>query len=291
MTITAKMVKELRDITGVGMMDAKKALTESNGDFESASDWLRQKGLAKAQKKSGRIAAEGLIGIKISNDSAILIEANCETDFVARNEEFQDMINHILDSAIGKNTLNEVLNSTINDRTVDEFLIEKVASIGEKISLRRMQILNGKYIGFYIHNSTSDYLGKIGVAVSLSSNNETLAKQIAMHIAASNPLALSEEHLSDELIKKEQKLFTEQARESGKPENVIENMVKGKLKKFISEVTLLNQNFVIDPDMTIKEILEKNNNSILDYVRFEVGEGIEKASEDFAEEVMKSISS
>ena len=291
MTITAKMVKELRDITGVGMMDAKKALTESNGDFESASDWLRQKGLAKAQKKSGRIAAEGLIGIKLSGDSATLIEANCETDFVARNKEFQDMIIHILDNAAGKTTLNEILSTTINDRTVDEFLIEKVASIGEKISLRRMQILNGKYIGFYIHNSTSDYLGKIGVAVSLSSNNETLAKQIAMHVAASNPLALSEEHLSDELIKKEQKLFTEQARESGKPENVIENMVKGKLKKFISEVTLLNQNFVIDPDMTIKEILEKNNNSILDYVRFEVGEGIEKASEDFAEEVMKSISS
>ena len=291
MTITAKMVKELRDITGVGMMDAKKALTESNGDFESASDWLRQKGLAKAQKKSGRIAAEGLIGIKLLSDSATLIEANCETDFVARNKEFQDMIIHILDNAAGKTTLSEILSSTINDRTVDEFLIEKVASIGEKISLRRMQILNGKYIGFYIHNSTSDYLGKIGVAVSLSSNNETLAKQIAMHVAASNPLALSEEHLSDELIKKEQKLFTEQARESGKPENVIENMVKGKLKKFISEVTLLNQNFVIDPDMTIKEILEKNNNSILDYVRFEVGEGIEKASEDFAEEVMKSISS
>ena len=291
MTITAKMVKELRDITGVGMMDAKKALTESNGDFESASDWLRQKGLAKAQKKSGRIAAEGLIGIKLSSDSATLIEANCETDFVARNKEFQDMIIHILDNAAGKTTLSEILSSTINDRTVDEFLIEKVASIGEKISLRRMQTLNGKYIGFYIHNSTSDYLGKIGVAVSLSANNETLAKQIAMHVAASNPLALSEEHLSDELIKKEQKLFTEQARESGKPENIIENMVKGKLKKFISEVTLLNQNFVIDPDMTIKEILEKNNNSILDYVRFEVGEGIEKASEDFAEEVMKSISS
>ena len=291
MTITAKMVKDLRDITGVGMMDAKKALTESNGDFDSASDWLRQKGLAKAQKKSGRIAAEGLIGIKIIDDSAILIEANCETDFVARNEEFQDMINNILNNAIGKNTLNEILSSTINERTVNEFLVEKVASIGEKISLRRMKIINGKYIGFYIHNSASDNLGKIGVAVSLSEYNETLAKQIAMHIAASNPLALSEEHLSDELIKKEQKLFSEQARESGKPEDVIENMVKGKLKKFISEVTLLNQKFVIDPDITIKEILEKNNNSILDYIRFEVGEGIEKASEDFAEEVMKSISS
>jgi len=291
MTITAKMVKDLRDITGVGMMDAKKALTESNGDFDSASDWLRQKGLAKAQKKSGRIAAEGLIGIKIIDDSAILIEANCETDFVARNEEFQDMINNILNNAIGKNTLNEILSSTINERTVNEFLVEKVASIGEKISLRRMKIISGKYIGFYIHNSASDNLGKIGVAVSLSEYNETLAKQIAMHIAASNPLALSEEHLSDELIKKEQKLFSEQARESGKPEDVIENMVKGKLKKFISEVTLLNQKFVIDPDITIKEILEKNNNSILDYIRFEVGEGIEKASEDFAEEVMKSISS
>ncbi len=291
MTITAKMVKELRDITGVGMMDAKKALTESNGDFDSASDWLRQKGLAKAQKKSGRIAAEGLIGIKLSNDSAILIEANCETDFVARNEEFQDMINHILDNAIGKTSLNEILSSTINNRTIDEFLVEKVASIGEKISLRRMQVLNGEYIGFYIHNSTSDYLGKIGVAVSLSSNNESLAKQIAMHVAASNPLALSEDRIPDELIEKEKKLFFEQAKESGKPENVIENMVNGKLKKFINEVTLLNQNFVIDPDMTIKEILEKNNNSILDYVRFEVGEGIEKASEDFAEEVMKSISS
>jgi elongation factor Ts len=291
MTITAKMVKELRDITGVGMMDAKKALTESNGDFDSASDWLRQKGLAKAQKKSGRIAAEGLIGIKLSNDSAILIEANCETDFVARNEEFQDMINHILDNAIGKTSLNEILSSTINNRTIDEFLVEKVASIGEKISLRRMQVLTGEYIGFYIHNSTSDYLGKIGVAVSLSSNNESLAKQIAMHVAASNPLALSEDRIPDELIEKEKKLFFEQAKESGKPENVIENMVNGKLKKFINEVTLLNQNFVIDPDMTIKEILEKNNNSILDYVRFEVGEGIEKASEDFAEEVMKSISS
>ena len=291
MTITAKMVKELRDLTGVGMMDAKKALTESNGDFEGATDWLRQKGLAKAQKKSGRIAAEGLVGIKLFGDSAILIEANCETDFVARNKEFQDMINSILDNSIGKNTLNDILKSTINDKTVDEFLIEKVASIGEKISLRRVQIIHGKYIGFYIHNSSSDNLGKIGVAVSLSSSNETLVKQIAMHIAASNPLALSEEHLSDELINKEKKLFLEQAKESGKPDNIVENVVKGKLKKFINDVTLLNQNFVIDPDVTIKEILDKNNNSILDYVRFEVGEGIEKASEDFAEEVMKSISS
>ncbi|MFL2801760.1 MAG: translation elongation factor Ts [Paracoccaceae bacterium] len=290
MTITAKMVKDLRDITGVGMMDAKKALIETNGDFDSATDWLRQKGLAKAQKKSGRIAAEGLIGIKVGNNTTTLLEANCETDFVARNEEFQDMINNILNNSLGKKTLNEILNSSINGRTVDEILIEKVTSIGEKISLRRMYIISGKYVGFYIHNSVSENLGKIGVVVSLSEDNETLAKQIAMHIAASNPLALSEEHLSEELLKKEENLYFEQARETGKPKNIIDNMVKGKLKKFVSEVTLLNQNFVIDPDFTINEILKNNNNSILNYVRFEVGEGIEKNTEDFAEEVMKSIS-
>ena len=290
MTITAKMVKDLRDITGAGMMDAKKALIESNGDFDSATDWLRQKGLAKAQKKSGRIAAEGLIGIKVGDNTTTLLEANCETDFVARNEEFQEMINNILNNSVGKKTLNEILNSSIKGRTVDEILIEKVSSIGEKISLRRMHIISGKYVGFYIHNSVSENLGKIGVAVSLSEDNETLAKQIAMHIAASNPLALSEEYLSEELMKKEEKLYFEQARETGKPENIIENMVKGKLKKFVSEVTLLNQNFVIDPDFTINEILKKNNNSILNYVRFEVGEGIDKNTEDFAEEVMNSIS-
>ena len=290
MTITAKMVKELRDITGVGMMDAKKALTESDGDFEGASDWLRQKGLAKAQKKSGRIAAEGLIGIKLSSDSAILIEANCETDFVARNEEFQNMINNILDHSVGKNTLDDILNTKIEEKNVDQILIEKVSSIGENISLRRMKKISGNNIGFYVHNSVSPNLGKIVVAVSLSNNDEELAKQIAMHIAASNPVALSEKQLPDELIKREEKLYFEQVRESGKPENILENIVKGKMKKFITEVTLLNQNFVIDSDKTIKQVLNNKNNNILDYVRFEVGEGIEKNTEDFADEVMKTIS-
>ena len=290
MTITAKMVKDLRDITGVGMMDAKKALTEADGNFENATDWLRQKGLAKAQKKFGRIAAEGLIGINRYNETTMLIEANCETDFVARNQEFQDMINNILNNSVGKKTLDELLNSMIGDKTVQEILVEKVASIGEKISLRRMKNITGKYVGIYIHNSVSNNLGKIGVVVSLLKENETLAKQIAMHIAASNPLALSEQQLSEEMLKKEEKLYFEQAKESGKPKNVIENMVKGKLKKFVNEVTLLNQNFVIDPDITISDVLKKDENSILDFVRFEVGDGIEKVSEDFAEEVMKSIS-
>ena len=155
MAITAKMVKDLRDTTGVGMMDAKKALIETNGDFENATDWLRQKGLAKAQKKSGRIAAEGLIGIKYSNNSAILIEANCETDFVARNEEFQNMINNILDHSEGKNTLNDILNTNIEGRNVDQILIEKISSIGENISIRRMKKISGNNIGFYVHNSVS----------------------------------------------------------------------------------------------------------------------------------------
>ena len=290
MAITAKMVKDLRDTTGVGMMDAKKALIETNGDFENATDWLRQKGLAKAQKKSGRIAAEGLIGIKYSNNSAILIEANCETDFVARNEEFQNMINNILDHSEGKNTLNDILNTNIEGRNVDQILIDKVSSIGENISIRRMKKISGNNIGFYVHNSVSSNLGKIVVAVSLSNNDEALAKQIAMHIAASNPVALSEKQLPDELIKREEKLYFEQVRESGKPENILENIVKGKMKKFINEVTLLNQNFVIDPDNTIKQVLNKKNNDILDFVRFEVGEGIEKTTEDFADEVMKTIS-
>ena len=290
MTITAKLVKELRDVTGVGMMDAKKALTETNGNFAEASDWLRQKGLAKAQKKSARIAAEGLIGIKKGENFTTLIEANCETDFVARNEEFQNMLIDILNNSIGKNTLEEVLNSTINNKSVEDIVIEKVASIGEKISLRRVKTINGQHISFYIHNSVSINLGKIGVAVSLSSENDILAKQIAMHIAASNPIALNKNNLSPDLLKKEEKLYYDQAKESGKPDNILHNVVKGKLEKFINEVTLLNQKFVIDPDKTVNEVLIENNVKILDYVRFEVGEGIEKTSEDFADEVMKTIS-
>ena len=290
MTITAKMVKDLRDITGVGMMDAKKALIETNGDFENATDWLRQKGLAKAQKKSARIAAEGLIGIKQNMNFTTILETNCETDFVARNKEFQDMINDILDISLGMSSIDEILISKINGRSINDILIEKVASIGENLTLRRIKSISGENVGFYVHNSVSENLGKIGVAVSLSSKNETLAKQIAMHIAASNPLALSEEHLSKELIEKEKNLYFQQARESGKPENIWDNMVNGKLKKFINEVTLLNQDYVIDPDYSISEFLKKNNNSILDFIRFEVGEGIEKSNDDFAEEVMKSIS-
>ena len=290
MAVTAALVKQLRETSGAGMMDCKKALDESDGNVDKAIEWLRKKGINTAQKKSSRSASEGLVTVNIKENIGVVDEINSETDFVARNEEFQNMINNILDHSEGKNTLNDILNTNIEGRNVDQILIDKVSSIGENISIRRMKKISGNNIGFYVHNSVSSNLGKIVVAVSLSNNDEALAKQIAMHIAASNPVALSEKQLPDELIKREEKLYFEQVRESGKPENILENIVKGKMKKFINEVTLLNQNFVIDPDNTIKQVLNNKNNDILDYVRFEVGEGIEKNTEDFTDEVMKTIS-
>ncbi|MDG2355155.1 MAG: translation elongation factor Ts [Paracoccaceae bacterium] len=288
MTVTAKMVKDLRDATGAGMMDAKRALVETSGDFETASDWLKQKGLAKAQKKSGRIAAEGLVGVKIDKNSASIIEANCETDFVAKNDEFQNMVTSILIASKNLDTLDKVLNNDIQGRRVEEILTEKVASIGEKISLRRYQKINSDFISSYVHNSVAENLGNIGVLVALSAKNDELGKQIAMHIAACNPLGLNEEDLPSSILEKEKHVFLEQAKDSGKPPEIVENMVKGKLKKFVNEVTLLNQNFVLEPDNKISEVVKKNGVEILDYVRFEVGEGIDKPIEDFAEEVKKT---
>ena len=288
MTVTAKMVKDLRDATGAGMMDAKRALVETSGDFEAASDWLKQKGLAKAQKKSGRIAAEGLVGVKIDKNSASIIEANCETDFVAKNDEFQNMVTSILIASKNLDTLNKVLNTDIQGRKVEEILTEKVASIGEKISLRRYKKINSDFISSYVHNSVTENLGKIGVLVALSAKNDELGKQIAMHIAACNPLGLNEEDIPSSILEREKKVFLEQAKDSGKPPEIVENMVKGKLKKFVAEVTLLNQNFVLEPDNKILEVVKKNGVEILDYVRFEVGEGIDKPIEDFAEEVKKT---
>ena len=288
MTVTAKMVKDLRDATGAGMMDAKRALVETSGDFEAASDWLKQKGLAKAQKKSGRIAAEGLVGVKIDKNSASIIEANCETDFVAKNDEFQNMVTSILIASKNLDTLNKVLSTDIQGRRVEEILTEKVASIGEKISLRRYEKMNSDFISSYVHNSVAENLGKIGVLVALSAKNDELGKQIAMHIAACNPLGLNEEDIPSSILEREKKVFLEQAKDSGKPPEIVENMVKGKLKKFVAEVTLLNQNFVLEPDNKISEVVKKNGVKILDYVRFEVGEGIDKPIEDFAEEVKKT---
>ena len=268
MTVTAKMVKDLRDATGAGMMDAKRALVETTGDFEAASDWLKQKGLAKAQKKSGRIAAEGLVGVKIDKNSASIIEANCETDFVAKNDEFQNMVTSILIASKNLDTLDKVLTTEIQGRRVEEILTEKVASIGEKISLRRYQKIDSDFISSYVHNSVTENLGKIGVLVALSAKNDELGKQIAMHIAACNPFGLNEGDLPSSIVEMEKKVFLEQAKDSGKPPGIIENMVKGKLKKFVADVTLLNQNFVLEPDNKISEVIKKNGVEILDYVRF-----------------------
>ncbi len=288
MTITAKMVKDLRDLTGAGMMDAKKALVEARGDSDAAADWLKQKGLAKAQKKAGRIAAEGLIGISISNRTATIIEANCETDFVAKNSEFQDMVRTILEVSKQSESLDEVLINEVDGKKVEEILIEKVSSIGEKISLRRYRKFEYENVSSYVHNGVSENLGKIGVLVGLSVKNEELGKQIAMHITACNPLALDEHQLPPDLLKREEKVYREQAKESGKMPEIVENMVKGKLKKYINEVTLLNQNFVVNPEEKVADVIKKNGIKILDYVRFEVGEGIEKPMDDFVDEVKKT---
>ena len=288
MTVTAKMVKDLRDVTGAGMMDAKKALVETSGNFDAASDWLRQKGLAKAEKKSGRIAAEGLIGINLEDNSATIVEANCETDFVAKNHEFQEMVNSILLSSKDLDSLEEVLAGKIHGQKIDDLLIEKVSSIGEKITLRRYRKMKSDFIYSYIHNGLSKNLGKIGVLVSLSSQNDELGKQMAMHIAACNPIALTEEDLPVDILEREKKVYSEQAKDSGKPDGIIQNMVKGKLKKFVNEVTLVNQSFVVDPDHRIADVLKRSGVEILEYVRFEVGEGIEKPVDDFAEEVKKT---
>ena len=288
MTVTAKMVKDLRDATGAGMMDAKKALVETSGNFDAASDWLRQKGLAKAEKKSGRIAAEGLIGINLEDNSATIVEANCETDFVAKNHEFQEMVNSILSSSKDLDSLEEVLAEKIHGQKIEDLLIEKVSSIGEKITLRRYRKMKSDFIYSYIHNGLSKNLGKIGVLVSLSSQNDELGKQMAMHIAACNPIALTEEDLPVDILEREKKVYSEQAKDSGKPDDIIQNMVKGKLKKFVNEVTLVNQSFVVDPDHRIADVLKRSGVEILEYVRFEVGEGIEKPVDDFAEEVKKT---
>ena len=288
MTITARMVKDLRDATGAGMMDAKKALVETSGNFDAASDWLRQKGLAKAEKKSGRIAAEGLIGINLEDSSATIVEANCETDFVAKNHEFQEMVNSILSSSKDLDSLEEVLAEKIHGQKIEDLLIEKVSSIGEKITLRRYHKMKSDFIYSYIHNGLSKNLGKIGVLVSLSSQNDELGKQMAMHIAACNPLALTEDDLPVDILEREKRVYSEQAKDSGKSDEIIQNMVKGKLKKFVNEVTLINQSFVVDPDHKIADVLKRSDIEILEYVRFEVGEGIEKPVDDFVEEVKKT---
>ena len=289
MSITAALVKELRDISGAGMMDAKKALIENNGDMEASIDWLRTKGLATAAKKSGRTAAEGLVAVKVSENKGVAIEVNSETDFVAKNKDFQLMVDSFASAALKVADLESLKSSCIDGTSVSDILTDRIATVGENMSLRRMKIISGDKVVSYVHNSAAQDMGKIGVLVALKGENTDFGKQVAMHIAASNPAALSENDVDPNLLERERAVLGEQARESGKPENVIEKMIEGRLRKYLSEITLLGQSFVVDPDLTVKKAAENADTVILGFVRFEVGEGIEKKAENFAEEVASQL--
>ena len=289
MAITAALVKELRDLTGAGMMDAKKALTETNGNIDDAVDWLRTKGLAKAAKKAGRTAAEGLVGIAVSGGIAVAVEVNSETDFVGKNAEFQEMVAGITNAALGVSEVEALKTADMGGKTVSEIVTDKIATIGENMSVRRMAKVEGDVIGTYIHTAAAEGMGKIGVLVALKGGDGAIAKQIAMHVAATNPASLSEDDLDPSVIEREKAVLTEQARESGKPEAVIEKMINGRIKKFYSEITLINQAFVMNPDITVGQAVKDAGAEILSFVRLEVGDGIEKKEEDFAAEVAKTM--
>jgi elongation factor Ts len=299
MSITASMVKELREKTGAGMMDCKTALNETNGDMEAAIDWLRSKGIAKAEKKSGRVAAEGLVGIAAGGNKAIAVEVNSETDFVAKNEQFQDLVRSISNAALATDGSVEAINSAeIGGKPVSQALTDAIATIGENMSLRRatkMEVSNG-VVATYLHNSAGEGLGKIAVLVGLESEGDAAAlaaigKQVAMHVAATNPLAASKDEVPAEVAEREKAIFIEQARESGKPDAIIEKMVEGRMRKFYEESVLVSQAFVIDPDKTVEQALkdaEKDAGApikLTGFVRMALGEGIEKEEGDFAAEV------
>ena len=289
MAITAAMVKELREKSGAGMMDAKKALTENDGDMEVSMDWLRTKGLAKAAKKSSRTAAEGLVAVAVSGGKGVAVEVNSETDFVGKNADFQAMVSKIADAALGAGSVEALATTDVDGKPVSELITDAIAKIGENMSLRRMSTVSADCVVSYVHNSVADGMGKIGVLVGMSAGNESFGKQVAMHIAAAHPTALNEASLDPVMVEKEKQVQMDIARESGKPEAVIEKMIVGRMKKFIAESTLMGQAFVVNPDLTVAQAAEESGVQITDFVRLEVGEGIEKVVEDFAAEVAKTM--
>ena len=288
MAITAALVKELRDSTGAGMMDAKKALTETGGDMDAAVDWLRTKGLAKAAKKSGRTAAEGLVAVAVAGGKGVAVEVNSETDFVAKNAEFQEMVAGVAKLALTASDVGALLASDMGGKSVQDVLTSKIATIGENMSIRRMASVEGETVVSYVHNAAAPDMGKIGVLVAMTGDNAAFGKQVAMHIAAVNPASLSEDDLDPAVVEKEKTVQMDIARESGKPEAVIEKMIVGRMKKFMAEVTLLNQSFVVNPDLTVGAAAKEAGVEITGFVRLEVGEGIEVEKEDFAAEVAKA---
>ncbi len=302
--ITAALVKELRDKTSAGMMDCKKALTATDGNIEDAADWLRKKGIAKASKKSGRVASEGLIGLGQDGTTSALVEVNSETDFVALNEEFQRMVREIGALSVGADSDVEALAAmnTSAGKTVATTITDLISKIGENMNLRRTASLSvdkGVVAG-YLHNSVADNLGKIGVLIALESDGDAesltaLGRKLAMHVAATAPLSLSVDDMDAAVVQKERDVLSEQARASGKPENIIENMVDGRMQKFFKESVLLNQMFVMDPDRNVAKVIEDEAKSLgaaikmTAFVRMQLGEGIEKKVEDFAAEVAATL--
>ncbi len=305
MTITASLVKELREKSGAGMMDCKNALKENDGDIEAAMDWLRTKGITKAEKKSGRVAAEGLVGILSVGNKAAVVEVNSETDFVARNEQFQDLVRAVTATTLETDGSIEAvssaalaINGSETGKNVTDSITDAIGTIGENMNLRRvavMEVPNG-VVASYVHNAISDGLGKIGVLVALESSGKAdvltrIGRQIAMHIAALNPLAATKDEIPADVANRERSIFSEQARESGKPENIIEKMVEGRMRKFYQESVLLSQTFVVDGENTVEQALKNVESDagapiiLRGFTRFALGEGIEKTESDFAAEV------
>ena len=304
MTISAAQVKELRDLTGAGMMDCKAALNETNGDMEAAVDWLRKKGISKADKKAGRTAAEGLIGVDAGVREAAIVEVNSETDFVARNAAFQEIVAKVAKVALAYGTTEAVAAAKYpgSDKSVTDTIKDAVGTIGENMGFRRSAKLTVPHgaVATYVHNAVADGLGKLGVLVAIeTTGNEhaanAFARQVAMHVAASNPVALSAEEVDPALVEREKAIFSDQARQSGKPEAIIEKMVEGRLRKFYEEVVLLKQAFVLNPDITVEKALKDAEKEIgapakiTAYLRFALGEGIEKEETDFAAEVAAAV--
>jgi elongation factor Ts len=292
MAVTAQMVKELREKTGAGMMDCKKALTETNGDIDQAIDYLREKGIAKAAKKADRIAAEGSTYIASEGNTAVLLEVNCETDFVTKNDQFKQLLvdlgSHLLSQKPA--TIEEALQQKLNGEgeSVETYINSAVAKIGEKISLRRFELLtktDNDAFGEYLHLG-----GRIGVLALLEGTTDSsLAKDIAMHVAAVNPKYVSRDEVSEDVVNHEREVLKQQALNEGKPEKIVDKMVEGRLGKFFEDICLLEQSFVKDPDQKVKKYVEGKGATVKTFVRYEVGEGLEKRSENFAEEVMSQI--
>ena len=287
--VDAKTVAELRAKTGAGMMDCKKALTETNGNLEAAIDYLREKGIAKAAKKESRIAAEGLANVYISGNKAVIIEVNSETDFVSKNEEFRAMLDTIGNTILNSEatTLEEVLELNSDEGTIKDLIVAKTAKIGEKLSLRRIEVVNKtdeETFGSYLHMG-----GKIAVLTLLKGANEEVAKDVAMQAAAMKPEYVREDEIPTERVEKERAIFKEQAMNEGKPAEIAEKMVEGRLKKFFKEICLVSQAFIKNNDVDVATYVKNNNGEVETMIRYEVGEGMEKRNENFAEEVMNQI--